>query len=419
MLHVHHERHDDPYSNLLQRTKRPLQIFVICILVVLLAVLGSLDPLSLPITFAQSTSWNPNVSCSADLVTIQNILGSAYPSQSLAGSPYQTSSTSGGVPNKRALSPPCTITNIHGQTVSSFVQVSGVTLHNYFYETRDCATQYDPANGGGPFPNGETLCDSTGNVFAVGTSSGYVHVEIDRDWMAKGYAGPSTTYDNNNTIAQVKPPCTISLPCTSTVSIDVQGFVYWDPEGHWELHPLTAWRLSSTSTSVSTSFTWLPASPSVGQQISFNASASGGTPPYTYSWSFGDNTTFSSANSTATHTYSAAGKYTVSLVVGDSKGLSGSSTNQLTVTSPTVSVNFNWSPKSHNLGFPINFTASVSGGASPYTYAWNFGDGSPIITGLPAVTHTYPVAGTYNVSLAATDTNGVSGSQTKQVRVRA
>src|SRR6058998_1086418 len=62
-------------------------------------------------------SWNPNVSCAADSATIQSVLGSAYPSQSLTGSPYQTSSTSGGVPNKRALSPPCTITNINGQIV--------------------------------------------------------------------------------------------------------------------------------------------------------------------------------------------------------------------------------------------------------------------------------------------------------------
>ena len=225
---------------------------IISVLTIALAISASLFVTHLvsgaTISQGNLASWNPNVSCAADSVTIQSVLGSAYPSQSLTGSPYQTSSASGGAPNKRALSPPCTITNTNRQTVSSFVQVSGVTLHNYFYETRDCATQYYSINGGGPFPNGETLCDSTGNIFAVGTSSGYIHIEIDRDWMAKGYAGPSTTYDNNNTIAQVKLPCTISSPCTSTVSIDVQGFVYWDPEGHWELHPLTAWRLSNGST---------------------------------------------------------------------------------------------------------------------------------------------------------------------------
>jgi PKD repeat protein len=323
------------------------------------------------------------------------------------------------VPNKRALSPPCAVTNTSGQNIPSFVEIDGVNIHNYFYETRDCSTAYDPVNGGGLFPNSEVLCDSTGNVFATGTSNGYVHIEIDRDWMAKGYAGPSTTYDNNNTIAQVKLPCTITSPCTSSVPIDVQGFVYWDPEGHWELHPLTAWRLSASSPSVSASFTWSPTSPSIGQKVNFTASASGGTPPYTYGWNFGDNTTFSSSNSTATHAYTVAGKYTVSLAVTDTTGLSGSSNSQLTVTAPTIFVSFNWSPKSHNLGTPLNFTASASGGLSPYTYNWTFGDGVMLATTSSTVTHTYTVAGTYTVTLMAKDVNGISGSQTRQVRVKA
>src|SRR5437763_2343275 len=198
-----------------------------------------------PVADALGGSWNPNVSCGLTVVNMQDILGSAYPSQSLRGSVYQTSSTAGGIPNKRSLSPPCSITNINGQTLSSFVQINGVTLHNYFYETRDCGTKYNEVNGGHRYPNGETLCDSTGNIYAVGTSSGYVHIEIDRDWMAAAYSGPSTTYDNNNTIAQVNLPSTISKPCSSPVSIDVQGFVYWDggdSTPHWELHALTAWR---------------------------------------------------------------------------------------------------------------------------------------------------------------------------------
>ena len=189
-------------------------------------------------------SWNPNVSCSATLVTIQYILGTAYPTQGLTGSPYQTSSTGGGIPDKRALSPPCTITNIKGRVLSSFVEIDNVTLHYYFYETRDCSSKYNGANGGGPYPSGQTFCDSTGNIYTAGTTNGFVHVEFDQDWMAAGYAGPTTTIANNNTIADVKLPCTVTSTCVSTVPIDVQGFVYWDPEGHWELHALTAWRFS-------------------------------------------------------------------------------------------------------------------------------------------------------------------------------
>ena len=184
-------------------------------------------------------SWNQSVYCSATIVTIPTILGSAYPSQSLQGSQYQTSGSAGGVPYKRALSPPCSIANAYGQTVSAFVQIDNLTLQNYFYETRDCSSAYDSINGGGPF--GETMCDSTGDVYESASSSALVHVEIDQDWMVKGNCGPASSNCNNNTIAQVPMPCTIPAPCASNVRINIQGFVYWDPEGHWEIHPLTAW----------------------------------------------------------------------------------------------------------------------------------------------------------------------------------
>jgi len=378
------------------------------------AVLGLPFVSWVPAVDALGGSWNPSVSCGLTVVNMQDVLGSAYPSQSLRGSVYQTSSTAGGIPNKRSLSPPCSITNINGQAISSFVQINGVTLHNYFYETRDCATSYNAVSGGGSYPKGETLCDSTGNVYAVGTSSGYVHSEIDRDWMAAGYAGPSTTYDNNNTIAQVSLPCTISKPCSSTVSVDVQGFVYWDPEGHWELHPLTAWRISASS-SVSASFSWSPSNPLIGQQVTFTASATGGRSPYAYNWNFGDGTGLSSSNSTISHSYGTAGTFMVSLTATDNNGTSGSATNKVTVSS--LSVNFNWSPRRHNLGLPINFTSTVSGGKSPYSFTWNFGDGSMLTTASSTVSHSYTVTGTYTVTLTVNDPTGASGSASKQVRV--
>src|SRR5712691_2248439 len=86
-------------------------------------------------------SWNPNVLCAADQVTIRDILGPAYPHQSVNGSRYQTGSNAGGVPEYRALSPPCTITNTTGQVVSSFVQIKGVYLTNYGVKTVDCDTR--------------------------------------------------------------------------------------------------------------------------------------------------------------------------------------------------------------------------------------------------------------------------------------
>src|SRR5438093_11415047 len=40
-------------------------------------------------------SWNPNVECAAKRVTIQDLLGPAYPGQSVTGAPYETNGTRG------------------------------------------------------------------------------------------------------------------------------------------------------------------------------------------------------------------------------------------------------------------------------------------------------------------------------------
>jgi hypothetical protein len=185
---------------------------------------------------ATLTSWNPNIACVPALVTVQNILGSAYPAQALAGSQYQHNSTAGGIPDKRALQPPCTITNIHNQVVSTYVQVNGVYLYSYTFLSGDCSKGYKAVNGGGRYPNNQTFCDNTGDIRAMGTTNGYIHVEFDQDWLAKGYCGSTVSYCNNVTIA--------NYVSTGSVSLDMQGFVYWD-ENHWELHPLAAWKLTN------------------------------------------------------------------------------------------------------------------------------------------------------------------------------
>ncbi len=59
------------------------------------------------------------------------------------------------------------------------------------------------------------------------------------------------------------------------------------------------------------------------------------------------------------------------------------------------------------LGGNTGFSENVSGGASPYTYNWNFGDGGTDTSA--STTHLYGGTGTYNYSVAVTDTNGCTG----------
>jgi PKD domain-containing protein len=67
----------------------------------------------------------------------------------------------------------------------------------------------------------------------------------------------------------------------------------------------------------------------VGTRVSFVPTVWCGTSPYSYAWSFGDRTT--STNSSATHTYSAAGTYNVTLTVTDSAGQTFTSSRMVNV----------------------------------------------------------------------------------------
>src|SRR3989454_1871365 len=181
-------------------------------------------------------SWNPAVECGAKRLTIADVLGPTYPSETLVGTPYQRTATEGGVFHQRALSPLCTITNITGQAKATFVEIDGVYLSAWYVQPIECSNHYKGVNGGAPYPGGVTLCDSQGQIYTLGTSAGFMQMEIDQDWMARTYCGPG------------HPPCdNVTLGAwvsSGEISLDVQGFVYWDGE-NWDLHPATGVRLST------------------------------------------------------------------------------------------------------------------------------------------------------------------------------
>src|SRR5207244_7589062 len=58
-------------------------------------------------------------------------------------------------------------------------------------------------------------------------------------------------------------------------------------------------------------------------------------------------------------------------------------------------------PSSPSAGQTIACTASGSGGTSPYTFLWGFGDGGSA-SGSPT-THVYSPSGSYTVTLTASD----------------
>jgi MYXO-CTERM domain-containing protein len=83
-------------------------------------------------------------------------------------------------------------------------------------------------------------------------------------------------------------------------------------------------------------FSFSPSSIVNGQSVSFTATFSGGVPPYTYHWDFGDGGTDNTATATLTHTYGAAGNYTVTTTVTDSGNRKVIVTHLVTVTQAAV-----------------------------------------------------------------------------------
>jgi PKD repeat protein len=148
-----------------------------------------------------------------------------------------------------------------------------------------------------------------------------------------------------------------------------------------------------------------------GSPVTFNATATGGLTPYSFNWSFGDNS--AAIGTSPVHTYALAGTYTVKLTVTDSNGSNGTSTQSLSVTS-TLAANFTYTQPLVT-GQPSTFTAAATGGTSPYSYAWDFGDG--ILSMGNPVAHQYSVQGSYLVRLTVQDSAGHSSSATNTVSV--
>jgi hypothetical protein len=151
----------------------------------------------------------------------------------------------------------------------------------------------------------------------------------------------------------------------------------------------------------------LPASPRGIAPFALNLSAStvggtrhsNGSSSLTYLWSLGDGTT--STASSPTHTYDVTGILPIDLVLRDGFGLSLS-------LAANVSVGFLLTltvTNVDNLSLEYQFMAAAPYSASPLSYLWSFGDGTPA-SFTPEPTHNYSAPGSYTVELQAKDRNG-------------
>ena len=149
----------------------------------------------------------------------------------------------------------------------------------------------------------------------------------------------------------------------------------------------------------------------VNEDIQFHGSASGGLPPYTWQWDFGDGTTSNEQN--PTHAYGEEGNYTVTLTVIDSIGNVADDVT-FALISEELSADAN-GPYHGKVNEDIQFHGSASGGSPPYSWHWDFGDGATSNEQNPK--HAYNKAGNYIATLTVTDSEGNTANDTAQVIV--
>jgi PKD repeat protein len=216
------------------------------------------------------------------------------------------------------------------------------------------------------------------------------------DW-AFGPAGATST--------EVAPSYTFLTVGTYLVTVNVTD-------------TLGAQVLASTTVSVLSALPLIAsasASSTVGAvplNITLQGSASGGTAPYSYSWSFGDSSA-ALAGATVSHSYTTVGNYTATLTVTDNTGATAQATVAVQATAASaVPIPFNASFAAQ-VGSPycaagtalaaISLTATAEGGTAPYAFSWVVG--TTTATG-PSATVTVPAGATTSLFLNASDSDG-------------
>ncbi len=133
----------------------------------------------------------------------------------------------------------------------------------------------------------------------------------------------------------------------------------------------------------------------------------GGGSIISWLWNFGDPASGSANTSVmqnATHTFASPGLYNVSLTVSNSTACTSITVFNIQV-SQKPSAGFTFTEPQLNV--PVQFTdLSVPGSGTIFSRSWDFGDGN--ISTFQNPVHTYPIPGTYSISLFATNTGGCS-----------
>jgi PKD repeat protein len=142
----------------------------------------------------------------------------------------------------------------------------------------------------------------------------------------------------------------------------------------------------------------------LGEAVNFTASATGGTPPYTFSWAFGDGGIGGNLSS-ITHVYTTNGPFEAQITVSDLVGGVARGFVNVTIRLEALAGSTDTSGASP---LTVSFVGQAQGGVPPYRFEWSFGDGSGSTLQDPQ--HTYNSSGHYTAALTVTDSRNNTSS---------
>lgn len=180
-------------------------------------------------------------------------------------------------------------------------------------------------------------------------------------------------------------------------------------------------------------FTFSPATPRWDEAVTFTPNVTDdprdpvGRDPIVYSrWEFGDGNVVerNGPPETVRYTYNKGGKFTVTLLVRDDKGLEAKKSKEISLSNQAPQgVDFDWNPKAPKWSDTITFTPSRNirdpdGDINRATFRWNLGDGTVQETrGPQEIRHMYGKGGDFTVTLTVIDAGGAEASKSYKITV--
>ena len=135
-----------------------------------------------------------------------------------------------------------------------------------------------------------------------------------------------------------------------------------------------------------------------------------------WEWDFGDGSPVDNTQNPS-HTYTSFGTFNVKLIVSNVDGCKDTLTKTafIKIIKPIITIPI--FPIKGCIPFTISPVATITTVDVVNTYAWDFGDGSPIDNSATP-THTYPLQGTYTVKLTITTSSGCTETLTIPAAVK-